>query len=114
MDFDQYQYRAKSSAVYPEEYKVIYPALGLADEAGETVGKVKKWLRGDNGLVANPNAVDQETRDAIIGEMGDVLWYLAALAGDLHVDLDFVAQENLRKLASRVARGVVKGSGDNR
>ena len=39
MDFNQYQQRANETAIYPEEYKLTYPTLGLAGEAGE----VKLW-----------------------------------------------------------------------
>jgi NTP pyrophosphatase (non-canonical NTP hydrolase) len=47
-------------------------------------------------------------------ELGDVLWYVANLAGDLGFELEWVAQQNLDKLNSRMARGVIKGSGDYR
>ena len=91
------------TAVFPKEYYLIYPALGLVNEAGEYAGKVKKILRGDTN-----------TTEAAVAELGDVLWYLAACAEALGVDLADVAQQNLDKLADRAARGVLKGSGDNR
>jgi NTP pyrophosphatase (non-canonical NTP hydrolase) len=47
-------------------------------------------------------------------ELGDVLWYVAQLASELGLDLDRVAQANLDKLASRAARNVIAGSGDDR
>ena len=47
-------------------------------------------------------------------EIGDVLWYVAALSSDLGLSLDKIAQKNLSKLESRMKRGVIKGSGDNR
>lgn len=91
------------TAVFPQEYYLIYPALGLVNEAGEYAGKVKKILRGDTN-----------TTEAAAAELGDVLWYLAACAEALGVDLADVAHQNLTKLADRAARGVLKGSGDNR
>ena len=45
MQLDAYQQAARSTAIYEDRHKVIYPALGLASEAGEVAGKVKKALR---------------------------------------------------------------------
>lgn len=47
MDFKKYQKRALTTALYPKKYKIIYPALGLGNEAGEVLGKIKKWLRDE-------------------------------------------------------------------
>lgn len=109
MNFNDYQKRAILTALYSEKYKIIYPALGLGDEAGEVLGKVKKWLRGDDG-----EELSQERKDAIAMEMGDVLWYLAVLSNDLGVSLEDVAKSNLEKVESRKERGQIKGDGDNR
>ena len=103
MTFDDYQAAAKKTAIYPEQYKVIYPALGLAGESGEVAEKVKKWIR-DGKL--DPEAVKKE--------LGDVLWYVAAVASDLGLTLSDVAQTNVQKLESRQARGTLAGNGDNR
>ena len=34
-DFNSYQRIAKTTAIYPATNKILYPALGLAGEAGE-------------------------------------------------------------------------------
>jgi NTP pyrophosphatase (non-canonical NTP hydrolase) len=47
-------------------------------------------------------------------ELGDVLWYVSQLATELNLSLDEIAEANLAKLASRVARDVIAGSGDRR
>ena len=47
-------------------------------------------------------------------ELGDVLWYVAQLASELDLSLDDIAKQNLEKLFSRQARGVLSGSGDDR
>jgi NTP pyrophosphatase (non-canonical NTP hydrolase) len=94
MNFKEYQQKAVSTAIYPRKHKIIYPALGLGDEAGEVLGKIKKWLRGDD----DKEKLSQERKEAIADEMGDVLWYLAALSRDLNVSLDDVAKNNLKKL----------------
>ena len=103
MELDEYQKRAEKFAVYPDNFKVIYPSLGLVGEAGEVAEKVKKWLRD--------GAIDKEE---VAKELGDVMWYMAALARDLGYPLSDIAQMNLDKLTSRKKRGKIRGSGDNR
>lgn len=106
MNFSDYQTQAVKTAIYKHE--IIYPALGLANEAGEVLGKIKKVLRDNDGDFT------PEMSKAISDEIGDVLWYIAALSRDLGVPLEQIAQSNLDKLNSRMARGVLGGSGDNR
>ena len=103
VDFKSYQDMASDTAVYKAEHAVIYPALGLAAEAGEVANKVKKILRDGNF-----------NREAIADEVGDCLWYIAALCRDLNVDMKDLAKNNLRKLHDRKLRGVIQGSGDKR
>jgi len=102
-DLDDYQDAAAATAIYKSEHAIIYPALGLAAEAGEVANKVKKIMRDGHF-----------DRDAIADEIGDCLWYIAALCRDLNVDLSAVADRNLKKLRDREKRGTLKGSGDNR
>ena len=47
-------------------------------------------------------------------ELGDVLWYVSQLASELGLEFEDIAQTNLDKLFSRMDRGVLGGSGDNR
>jgi len=109
LDFDEYQKGCKKTAIYPViGKKFVYPALGLADESGEVVGKIKKVMRDENGIVSD------EKREEIKKELGDVLWYIAQLSTELGIKLSDVAKGNLEKLASRKLRGVIHGSGDNR
>ena len=82
--------------------------LGLVGEAGEVAEKYKKIIRDKNGVMSDDDKAE------IIKELGDVLWYIAALAGYLEVDLEEVAARNLTKLGSRKARGAQHGNGDNR
>jgi len=106
MRLDEYQMRAESTAIYPNEYAIIYPALGLAGEAGEVADKVKKIIRDGNS--------DLFYKDNIAKELGDVLWYVAVLARDLGYSLEEIAQTNLDKLEDRKNRDMLKGSGDDR
>lgn len=104
MEFKEYQELAKTTAIYPESAKITYPCLGLAGEVGEVCEKVKKHIRDGRDL----------DREDLKKELGDVLWYLAAVATDLGIDLNDVATTNYHKLKSRQERNVLQGSGDNR
>ena len=109
MEFADYQGRSRATAVYPGAGEnLTYPALGLCGEAGEVAEKVKKMLRDDGGELT------EVRREALAGELGDVLWYLAQLATEAGLDLDAVAAGNLAKLESRARREVLGGSGDLR
>lgn len=108
MNFDDYQKAAKEYAIYPKESRFSYVALGLASECGEVAGKLKKIIRDQGGIVLEHNKED------LVAEAGDVLWYLAALASELNITLEEIAELNINKLASRKNRGVISGSGDNR
>lgn len=109
MEFNEYQKKAKETAIYPkvgESY--IYPVLGLCGEAGEVAEKIKKIFRDDNGVLT------EEKKGIIKKELGDVLWYLSQVATELGLSLDEVALFNLEKLLSRKERGRITGDGDNR
>ena len=101
--FDLYQDFTDSTAIYPPEKGLEYTALGLASEAGEFAGKVKKMIRDKT-----------YDTDAMIAELGDVLWYVARAAAELDVHLSDVAKDNIEKLKSRQDRGKLGGSGDSR
>ena len=58
--------------------------------------------------------MSDDDRVEILKEIGDCLWYLAILCDDLMMPLDQAALMNLQKLNSRMSRGVIGGSGDNR
>jgi NTP pyrophosphatase (non-canonical NTP hydrolase) len=107
--FSDYQRLSRETAVYPQlGENLVYPALGLCGEAGETAEKVKKAIRDDGGVLTD------ERRDALAAELGDVLWYVAQLATEAGLDLESIADANLEKLASRQRRSVLQGSGDRR
>lgn len=112
MDFNEYQKKARETAIYPRQHEIVYPALGVAGEAGEIAEKVKKEIRDKQG--SSDQFISAEFIDGTVKEMGDVLWYLASLAEDLGVTLEEVAQRNIEKLAKRKQEGKLNGSGDNR
>jgi NTP pyrophosphatase (non-canonical NTP hydrolase) len=109
LELTDYQERSRVTAVYPDAgANLLYPTLGLCGEAGEVAEKVKKMIRDDGGVLS------AQRRDALAGELGDVLWYVAQLATEAGLDLDAIARDNLDKLRSREGRGMLGGSGDER
>lgn len=109
MHLNDYQRQSRATAQYPSiGHPVIYPALGLVNEAGEVAGKIKKIFRDKQGNIS------EAEREALKAELGDVLWYIAQLATELNLPLDEIAEANLEKLLDRQARGKIKGDGDNR
>ena len=108
MNMNDYQGQASKTAIYPKQFSIMYPSLGLCAEAGEVANKVKKIYRDDGGVLS------EEARKSIASEASDCLWYLACLATDLGFDLADLAEANLAKLQDRMERGVIHGSGDTR
>lgn len=106
MTLYEYQMQALKTAVYPKKYSVSYPALGLAEEAGEVAGKIAKMMRDEIPM--------QKQKEKIEAEMGDVLWMLAALAYDCGLSLQVIAEKNVEKLQARQKAGTLHGEGDNR
>lgn len=79
MQFSEYRVEANKTAVYPERKKVVYPAIGLAGEAGEVCNQAKKVFRDDDGVIKAERVAN------LLGEAGAVYWYVAALANDLNI-----------------------------
>lgn len=113
MTLHEYEDAAATTALYKDRgNNLTYAVLGLTGEAGEVADKWKKIIRIPSYAHGQPLTA-QEKQD-ILKEVGDVLWYVAAAAHELGSDLETVAKMNLEKLASRKARGVVHGEGDER
>ena|SRR5689334_6519569 len=110
--FDGYQELARKTAVYGEGnpfiLRLAYCGLGLNGEAGEVAEKIKKLIRNYHG------ELNEERKSEMVKELGDVLWYISALATELNVKLSAIAELNLAKLADRQKRNVIAGEGDNR
>lgn len=109
VDFNTYQQESRKTwNLVQTDHPIVYPTLGLLNEAGEVAGKIKKIFRDKQGQIS---AAD---REALKQELGDVLWYLAQIATELDLTLEEVAAANLTKLFSRLERGKIQGDGDNR
>lgn len=107
--FECYQKESRKTwNLIPMNHPIVYPTMGLVNEAGEVAGKVKKIFRDRGG------EINQEDREALKQELGDVLWYLAQICTELDLSLEEVAEANLAKLFSRLERGTIRGDGDKR
>ena len=113
MELNEYQ---KKAAKYDLENATtdlkavgfIEKVLGPVGEAGETADKIKKILRDKNGVLSD------EDKDSITKELGDTLWYIAAISRYLDVPLSKIADDNINKLEGRLQRNKLHGEGDNR
>lgn len=110
MTANEFQLKAHTFAAYDKadcpDY--VYPALGLAEEAGEVAGKYAKAIRDENGHFS------EERKQAIKKELGDVMWFVAELSTLLGITLEEVMTCNIEKLNSRKLRNCINGSGDDR
>lgn len=130
MNLPTYQKEAHAFATYGGN--AMYPALGLAEEAGEVCGKIAKFIRKHGGTepIASANIVGlkvsngeldstftddmTEFKKNLSKELGDVMWMVAELCTVYGLDMEEVAEENIAKLTDRFNRGVIVGEGDNR
>ena len=109
IDFSAYQRQSRKTwSLIHTDHPIVYPTLGLVNEAGELAGKVKKIFRDKQGQIGD------DDREALKYELGDVLWYLTQICTELDLTLEEVAQANLVKLFSRLERGAIGGEGDQR
>ena len=108
-DFQTYQQESRKTWGEVTVYgQIVYPTLGLTNEAGEVAGKIKKIFRDKGGKIS------AEDREALKYELGDVLWYLTQICTELDLTLEEVASANIEKLFSRLERGQLGGDGDKR
>ena len=115
MTLDYYQEKASEFIFY--KGSLLYPTLGLTGESGEVAEKVKKLYRDDEINFMRDDMMDELTPEQskeLALELGDVLFYIAAIAGDIGYGLEEIADMNIDKLASRRKRNKLSGSGDLR
>lgn len=122
MHTNEYQRKAHTFASYGGN--VMYPALGLAEEAGEAAGKIAKFIRKHNGRAPRcgtlpPNAPasgmygdEFKFRADLVCELGDVCWMVAELATMFDIPLSTILNRNIEKLNERKKLNLIDGSGD--
>lgn len=97
MDFNSYQkeaYQAIQCHHDDNKEEVMHWAIGLGEEAGEALSVIKHKYYG--------NQYDVED---LVGELGDVLWYIAALCTASNISMEDVAKYNIAKLHHRYPTG---------
>lgn len=109
MNLNDYQQAALRTA-QPKDKKneFFHLVLGLVGESGEIAEKVKKIVRDQD------SDLDKLDKDDLKKELGDVLWHVAVLSDYFDISLEDVGETNIKKLADRMSRNVLSGSGDNR
>jgi len=101
MTLDDYQHaalRTRNPALSADE-RLLDAAAGLAEEAGEVLGLVRKRVFQQRETPA----------ERLTEELGDVLWCLAVTADSLGISLDAVAEANKQKLERRHPEGFRAG-----
>lgn len=121
MTLNEYQEKAMTTRMLSCD-NFSYMFLNLVGEVGELASKVAKHIRKERVSIdgnvlytaCNENELSKAEEIELRKEAGDCLWQLAGLCDVFGWTLEEVAQENLDKLASRMARGVIASNGDNR
>jgi NTP pyrophosphatase (non-canonical NTP hydrolase) len=109
MNLNEYQTLAlRTARPKNANNEVFHLLLGLSGEAGEIVEKAKKIVRDHDSDFSKFDTADLKK------ELGDVLWHVAVLADYFDITLEDIGDTNIKKLASRLERGVISGSGDDR
>lgn len=99
MDFKEYQQSAQITTQVPQDKQLedlvgkIIPLLGLAGETGELLSEYKKHLRD--------GPAHKLFEERIVEELGDLLWYISDLASKFKLDLNDIAENNLKKVQER-------------
>ena len=112
MDANEYQRQAARTLISNEavpaysgkELRLVWNATGLSGEAGEVIDLIKKAVFHEHGL----------DEGKLIKELGDVLWYVAALCSVLGVSLSDVMAANIDKLRARYPEGWDAARSQNR
>jgi NTP pyrophosphatase (non-canonical NTP hydrolase) len=113
MNFNEYQRECRKTDVGTAAQDCLEPGwlyyvLGIGGEGGELLEKVKKLFRDKNGII------DDEFKEAVMKEMGDIQWYMARLCDCFNISFENVFLTNIEKLQSRKDRNKLHGDGDNR
>lgn len=104
---NEYQHRAYQNIQdhYNQKEEVMHWAIGLGEEAGETLSVIK------HRYYAGCYDSDDDMLDDLVNELGDVLWHISALCTVIGIDLEDVAKYNIAKLSNRYPNGKFEKTG---
>lgn len=111
MNLNEYQQFTINSAFFTENKNIdflSYLTIGISGESGELANKVKKIYRDKRGIV------DNEDKEHLALELGDIIWYISVLAKKLGFTIDELLQMNVDKINRRIKNKTQEGSGDER
>jgi NTP pyrophosphatase (non-canonical NTP hydrolase) len=96
MNLQEYQNLCKLTAKKfdNDEKEIMTWGLGVAGEAGDVAGCIKKTFSHDN-----------DQKQGIKENIGDMLWYAAMICNFFNWNFDEVLQENIEKLKKRYPEG---------
>lgn len=100
MNLDEYQELAARTIPTDKEQKMRIAefSVGICEEAGESAGVIKKVIFHDHPMT-------DEKENKLIEELGDVLWHVQAIATELGISLEYIADYNIKKLRKRYPIG---------
>lgn len=107
----EYQEWTETCAFYPTVQdshvlvELLYLGNGLASEAGEVCGVIKKMHR---------DGFDSVKLEKLKKEVGDVMWYISQIANSTGFTIEDFIMSNMDKLEDRKSRDVLAGDGDDR
>jgi len=112
INFEEYQEWRNKTVVYSDTLEagsvaeMSYLAMGLAGERGETIDAIKKLLRAHGPSASVSLVVSQGTKENIVNELGDVIWYFVGLCETLGIPPYEVFAANIDKLMDRHGMGL--------
>lgn len=102
MDGIEYQALANRTLIQRPDFDIsdrdimlVWNAIGLAGEAGEVAEHIKKGVFHQHGV----------NTEQLAKELGDVLWYVAALCTKAGLNMSDIMEANIDKLMRRYPNG---------
>ena len=76
--------------------------VGIATEAGEVLASVQNYYKDKDTYPLT----GEEFKNKITDELGDVMWYMWNLMGELGISMEDISEINRQKLTKRLMKGV--------